>query len=67
MKRKMQVLVSILLIISGIVIHLLSDRTDGTVDLELVGFIAGFVFGVGVLLLIQAIFKELWSSAPRNL
>lgn len=64
MKRKQQIFVSILLIISGIVIHLLLDRTDGTVDQELVGFIPGFVFGIGLLFLIQAIFKK--NSTQQN-
>jgi len=58
MSKRNSIFVSILLIAAGIVIHFLSDRTDGTLDLELIGFFSGFLFGIGFAFLLLSIFRK---------
>lgn len=58
MNKRNVILVSILLIAAGVVIHFLTDHTDGTVDLELTGFFSGILFGAGLAILVTSIFKK---------
>ena len=58
MSKGNSIFISLLLIAAGIVIHFLSERTDGTMDLELTGFFSGFLVGIGSVFLVYSIFKK---------
>lgn len=48
MSKRNNILIALLLIAAGVVVHVISGRTDGTVDLELTGLFAGILFGAGI-------------------
>lgn len=58
MNKKLSILSSLLLVAAGVVIHILSDRTNGTFDLELLHFFSGFLVGAGISILLITLFKR---------
>lgn len=55
MTRTKTILISVLLIISGIIINKLNDSQP---DNELIGFFSGVVSGAGVAIFLQTIIKK---------
>mgnify|MGYP006288716385 CR=1 FL=1 len=58
MSKRRNIGIAILLISAGIVIHFLSGRTDGSVDLEITGLFSGICFGAGLAVLFQSLFPK---------
>ena len=58
MNKKLSILSSLLLIAAGVVLHILSDQTDGALDMELIGFFAGVLVGAGFSILLITLFKK---------
>lgn len=48
MTKRFNIIIALLLIAAGVVIKVLSDRADGSVDLDLTGFFSGILIGVGM-------------------
>ncbi|OFX26236.1 MAG: hypothetical protein A2041_11710 [Bacteroidetes bacterium GWA2_31_9b] len=58
MTNRNAIIASILLIISSILIKVLIKDTNTSLNLQLVGFFSGVLFGVGIAFLIQILFKK---------
>jgi len=57
MTKKQTIIISILLMASAIFINLLSDSSSYPKN-ELIGFFSGIVFGAGLVIFFQSIFKK---------
>lgn len=57
MNKKATFFISILLILSAIIIQLLNNFSENVI-VELVEFVTGLLFGAGLVLIIQIIFKK---------
>ena len=49
---------ALLLIAAGVVVHFLSGRTDGSVDIEITGLFSGILFGAGLAFLAQILIPK---------
>jgi len=58
MSKKTTIIISLLLIISAIIIEILLKDSKTNLDIELVEFFAGILFGTGVGLPIQLFFGK---------
>jgi hypothetical protein len=58
MTKGKTIFVSILLIVSAILIHFLMKGNTIKPDNEFIGFFSGFLFGVGLIFLIQTLIKR---------
>lgn len=58
MNKKLSILSSLLLIAAGVVVHILSDQSDGRLDTELIGFFAGILVGAGFSILLLTLFRK---------
>jgi uncharacterized membrane protein YgaE (UPF0421/DUF939 family) len=58
MNKKLGILSSLLLIAAGVVLIILSDQTDGAMDMELIDFFAGVLVGAGISILLITLFKK---------
>ncbi len=48
MKKSLQIVMSLALILAAIIIYLLSSVRSEVMDMDWVGFFAGFVFALGI-------------------
>lgn len=55
MTKTATIVISILLMTSSIIIKILNNKQN---DNGLIGFFAGFVFGIGIVVFFQSIFKK---------
>lgn len=55
MTKTATIIISILLMASGIIIKILNSAQNHN---ELIGFFAGFVFGIGIVVFFQSIFAK---------
>jgi hypothetical protein len=58
MSKGKTIFVAILLILSAAIIHFYVNDENAKVDKELIEFFSGFIFGIGVVALIVALFKR---------
>ena len=58
MSKRSNILIALLLIAAGVVVHFLSGRTDGSVDIELTGLFSGIRFGAGLAILAQILIPK---------
>ncbi len=58
MTKGKTIFVSILLILSALLIRFLMKDNTIKLDHELIGFFSGFLFGVGIVILIQSLLKR---------
>jgi hypothetical protein len=58
MTKRLTIITSILLIVSAIIIEILLKDSKTNLDIELVEFFAGILFGAGIVLLIQSFFVK---------
>ena len=52
------ILVAILLILSAAIIHLYVNGENSKLDKELIEFFSGFIFGIGIVVLILGIIEK---------
>jgi hypothetical protein len=58
MSKKRTIFISILLILSAVIIEVLSENADPKPYFELFDFFSGFTFGIGLAILVWAIWKK---------
>ncbi|HAN19106.1 MAG: hypothetical protein A2X13_02570 [Bacteroidetes bacterium GWC2_33_15] len=58
MTKRNAIIASVLLIISSLVINILIKDTNTTLNIELISFFSGFLFGIGIAFLFVTLFKK---------
>lgn len=58
MDRRITIFISIILIIAAILIHVLLEDANTSLDGELIGFFAGICFGAGIMLPLTLLKKK---------
>lgn len=58
MSKTKTIFVAILLILSAVVMHFLVNDTNRRLDNKLIGFFSGFIFGIGIVVLIFAFINK---------